>query len=524
MSEDNPRSTPEMLDRYELISLLARGGMGSVHLARLPGVGGFQRMYAIKLMHPHLAEEAEFIAMLLDEARIAARIHHPNAVPIVDICQSDRGFYLVMDYIDGVNLARLLQRATSVSWRERVRVSVRIVIDALRGLHAAHELTDDDGTPLGLVHRDVSPQNILVGTDGVGRITDFGIALAASRISASRPGMIKGKPSYMSPEQVSAGTVHRRADVFATGIVLWEALTGHRLFQADTEMGALMQVITGEIVPPRQVLPELPAALEVACMRALERDPLARYETGRAMAERLEAAAIEHNLLGSSHEVADLLQRLFAEDIAKRRNLIRHHARAVDGTASFSASGPGRGTGDAERPVSNPSRPGITTGKTARSLPAIEVSTPIPRAVVEASVVRSAPASSRRGLVFGVGAFVVVAAGGGWLALRTPTTPVPVVVNQPPVTAVTTPPVQPPAPTPVVVPAVAPEVVAAVDAGAVAVAPAEPPVEVPGPAEAPRRTPRAEVRVRPERTPTPAVPAVPSTRAPAIESNPYLQR
>ena len=225
----------EMLDRYELITLLARGGMGSVYLARLPGAGGFQRLYAIKVMHPHLAEETEFVGMLLDEARIAARIHHPNAVPIVDVCHSTRGFYLVMDYIDGVTLARLLSATTTLPWRERTRAAIRVIIDALSGLHAAHELTDDDGRPLGIVHRDVSPQNIMAGADGVGRITDFGIALAASRIVASRPGLIKGKPSYMSPEQVSAAIADRRADVFAMGIVLWEALTNKRLFQAEVE-------------------------------------------------------------------------------------------------------------------------------------------------------------------------------------------------------------------------------------------------------------------------------------------------
>lgn len=523
MADETPRTTPEMLDRYELIALLARGGMGAVHLARLPGVGGFQRLYAIKVMHPHLAEESEFVDMLLDEARIAARIHHPNAVPIVDICQSDRGFYLVMDYIDGVNLARFFQRTAEAPWRARVRVALRVIVDALRGLHAAHELTDDDGHPLGLVHRDVSPQNILVGADGVGRITDFGIALAASRIAASRPGMIKGKPAYMSPEQVSAGPVDRRADLFAVGIVLWEALTGQRLFQADTEMGALMQVISGDIPAPRAHAPELPEALEAACMKALARAPEARFDTARAMAEALESAAGAGGLLASSHEVADFLREHFSVDFDKRRALVRSHARSVDGGSSMSSSSPGR-SGEVERPVSNPSRPGVSTGKTARSLPAIEVAS-TPRAIpAEPSVVRAAAQGSRRGMLMGVGAFVVVAVGGGWLALRgtagAGSTAALSANARPPVTSVQPQPVVEAAPAPaptVAAPPPAAEPAAVVDASPVVPAPA-PAVAAVAPEPA-RRPARVERPLRPAAPTAPTTPA-----APTIESNPYLQR
>lgn len=518
MAEETPRTTPEMLDRYELIALLARGGMGAVHLARLPGVGGFQRLYAIKVMHPHLAEESEFVDMLLDEARIAARIHHPNAVPIVDICQSDRGFYLVMDYIDGVNLARYFQRTAEAPWRARVRVALRVLVDALRGLHAAHELTDDDGQPLGLVHRDVSPQNILVGTDGVGRITDFGIALAASRIAASRPGMIKGKPSYMSPEQVSAGPVDRRADLFSIGIVLWEALTGQRLFQADTEMGALMQVISGDVPAPRSLVAELSEGLEGVCLKALSSAPEARFDSARVMAEHLEAAAAEAAMLASAQEVADFLREHFSADFDKRRALLRSHARGVDGGLSLS---PGRG-GDVERPVSNPSRPGVLTGKTAQSLPAIEVASTPRVHPMEPGVALVAARGTRRGVWLGVAAFVVVAAGGGWMALCGARGPGDAAAQtgrgQPPVTAV-----QPPAEVEARPVPAAPSVTTAVAEPPVAVGvdAATPPAVLPAVA-APspvRRSPRSE---RPLPVARPAAPAAPA--APTIESNPYLQR
>src|SRR3954470_13770502 len=168
----DPADAKRRLDRYELIGELAAGGMATVYLARLAGVGGFQRFVAIKRLHPHLANEQEFVEMFLDEARLAASIHHPNVVPILEVGTSDRGYYLVMEYIEGDTLARLLARAATIRERIPVPIVIRIVLDSLAGLHAAHELKDDQDTTLELVHRDVSPQNILVGVNGTARITD----------------------------------------------------------------------------------------------------------------------------------------------------------------------------------------------------------------------------------------------------------------------------------------------------------------------------------------------------------------
>ncbi|MEZ4409557.1 MAG: serine/threonine-protein kinase [Polyangiales bacterium] len=442
MSDANAR-TPEMLDRYELVAPLARGGMGSVHLARLPGVGGFQRLYAIKVMHPHLAEEEEFVAMLLDEARLAARIHHPNAVAIVDVCQGSQGFYLVMDYVDGVTLAKLLSATASFPWRQRVSAALRVIVDALSGLHAAHELTDDDGAPLNIVHRDVSPQNILVGTDGAGRITDFGIALAASRIAASRPGMIKGKPSYMAPEQITAGPADRRADVFAVGIVLWEALTGRRLFTGDTEMAVMMQVMTAEVPAPSTYASAVPPILDEVCAWALSREVGARPATARALAQAIESAASEHGLLASTHEVADLLATAFSDEFAARRALVREHAKASDAlrsahtgtmgtprvaTMTAPRSGPrisGDDIGVRATEVALPT----PTGLSATSIPAIEVraeaAIPPMRPVAGApeSVAPSPPASRRRWLVPFTAGLVAVGVSAAVLASRRPETP-----------------------------------------------------------------------------------------------------
>src|SRR5262245_13285044 len=176
----DPGAARQRVDRYELIGEIASGGMATVFLARLSGMGGFQRFVAIKRLHPHLAGEKEFVEMFLDEARLAAGIHHPNVVPILEVGASPRGYYLVMEYIEGDTLARLLARAATSGSKLPLRVGLRAILDMLAGLHAAHELYDEMGQPVELVHRDVSPQNVLVGVDGIARITDFGVARASS--------------------------------------------------------------------------------------------------------------------------------------------------------------------------------------------------------------------------------------------------------------------------------------------------------------------------------------------------------
>src|SRR3954470_10503493 len=244
----DPTDSKRQLDRYELIGELASGGMATVFLARLAGVGGFQRFVAIKRRHPHLAGEEEFIEMFLDEARLAARIHHPHVVPILEVGASERGYYLVMEYIEGDTLARLLARAATSGHKLPATIGTRVVVDMLSGLHAAHELRDEHGNPTELVHRDVSPQNVLVGIDGNTRITDFGVARAASRLSATRAGQLKGKIAYMAPEQaVGDPSVDRRADIFSSGIVLWEVLAARRLFKAENEAATLSRVISEPI-------------------------------------------------------------------------------------------------------------------------------------------------------------------------------------------------------------------------------------------------------------------------------------
>ncbi len=314
----------ERLDRFELIAELASGGMATVFLARLGGVAGFQRFVAIKRLHPHLASDRDFIQMFLDEARIAARLHHPHVVPILEIGESEKGYYLVMEYIEGDTLARLMARSAQSGNALPTRVAVRAAIDALAGLHAAHEMTDDEGKPLEIVHRDVSPQNILVGVDGSARITDFGVARAASRLTTTKSGQLKGKLSYMAPEQARGKGIDRRADVFAMGIVLWELLARKRLFKGDGGEAETLNKVMNEPIPHvRDANPELPEAIAAVCMQALERDIDKRFATAAIFGETLEKAAIDTGLLGAHRDVAAHLELVIGTDISQQRDAVR---------------------------------------------------------------------------------------------------------------------------------------------------------------------------------------------------------
>jgi serine/threonine-protein kinase len=320
----DPAAGRQRVDRYELLGEIASGGMATVYLARLTGVGGFQRFVAMKRLHPHLANEAEFVEMFLDEARLAAGIHHPNVVPILEVGASPVGYYLVMEYIEGDTLARMLARAASRGKRIPPSITLRIALDMLAGLHAAHELRDDRGQPINLVHRDVSPQNVLVGGDGISRITDFGVARAASRLSATRVGQLKGKIAYMAPEQAQGDELlDRRADVFSAGIVIWEALAAKRLFKADNEAATLSRIMSEPVPSLSRVAPHVGREVGDVVMRALDRDREARFATCAQFADELEASAQSRVKVASSRELASYVQEVMGEEIARQRDAVR---------------------------------------------------------------------------------------------------------------------------------------------------------------------------------------------------------
>lgn len=330
----NASLTGRRLGRYEVLARLASGGMAGVYVARAIGVAGFERLFAVKVLHPHLAHEQEFITMFLDEARLAARIRHPNVVPTIDISDTqDAGYYLVMDYIEGDHLGALLHHASKLGHRLPTPIALRVIVDALDGLAAAHELTDEQGRRVNLVHRDVSPHNIMVGTDGIARITDFGVAKAEVRLSTTREGQFKGKLAYMAPEHASTGDADQRSDLFSLSIILWECLTGRRLFRAENQAATLNKICIEPIPAPSSVDPEL-AVFDAVLATGLARDPAERYQSAEEFAEAIEAHAGALGGLANQRAVAKLVREYAAEKIVRDRELIRNAIAELDSVQS----------------------------------------------------------------------------------------------------------------------------------------------------------------------------------------------
>ena len=283
-----------IVGRYALYDEIATGGMATVHFGRLRGAAGFARTVAIKRLHPQFARNAEFVSMFVDEARLAARIRHPNVVQTIDVVTADGELFLVMEYVQGESLSRLMRLLNTQKQRMPPRVVAGIMAGALGGLHAAHETRDEHGNELGLVHRDVSPQNILVGVDGLARVLDFGIARARGRVHTSQVGKLKGKLAYMSPEQVDNGAVTRQADIFSASIVLWELLTGRRLFHADNSGAVIAKILSGKVPPPSAVTGGVPPLYDAVVMKGLAHDPpiaIRRRERWRTRSRLAEAAS-----------------------------------------------------------------------------------------------------------------------------------------------------------------------------------------------------------------------------------------
>jgi eukaryotic-like serine/threonine-protein kinase len=305
--------------RYVLFDEIAAGGMATVHFGRFLGPGGFARTVAIKRLHPQYAKDPEFVSMFLDEARVAARIRHPNVVPTLDIVTEAGEMLLVMEYVNGASLSHLMRDLRSKGEAVPPAIAAGILAGALAGLHAAHEATSEHGGPLDLVHRDVSPQNLLVGTDGVTRVVDFGIAKAVGRLQTTREGQVKGKVGYMSPEQVRARPIDRRADVYAAGVVLWEALAGARLFTGDAPIAIMNQVLEKVVEPPSRVRAGVPAALDAVVMKAVARKPDARWATAREMVVALENAV----RIPSPREIGEWVSGVAGEIVSVRAARVR---------------------------------------------------------------------------------------------------------------------------------------------------------------------------------------------------------
>jgi serine/threonine protein kinase len=300
-----------VLGRYELLMPIAAGGMAMVWAARLKGTRGFQKIVAVKTMLPKLTEDDQFEKMFLDEASLASKIRHPNAVEILDLGEQDGVLFLAMEWIDGVPLNQLMKAAKGKGGIP-ITASVRIVMQACAGLHAAHELTDGKGKSIGLVHRDISPQNILVTYDGVAKVVDFGVAKAtALGEGATQAGQLKGKVSYMAPEQVRGEAIDRRVDVFAMGIVLYALTTGKHPFRKESEGATLFAITAPEpVVAPRKFLPDYPQPLQDVLLKALDKDRDQRYASASELLRALDKA-LPPTARGSDEEVGAFVLSLF---------------------------------------------------------------------------------------------------------------------------------------------------------------------------------------------------------------------
>ncbi|MCZ7684135.1 MAG: serine/threonine protein kinase [Sandaracinaceae bacterium] len=311
---DARRSTaPATFGRYQTLLRIAAGGMAEVYAARALGEAGFEKLVAVKRMLPHLADDERFATMFMDEGRLAAHIDSPHVVSTIDLGRADDGsFFLVMELVIGTTLSVLLRNAAARSEPIPIGAACEMVAQAAQGLHDAHEARTPLGAPLELVHRDVSPQNILCGLDGRVRITDFGVARAVLRRTKSNTGELKGKLSYFSPEQCKNQLLDRRSDIFALGVVAWEALTCRPLFQSENPLAVLDRVMQMPIPAVSAVRAEVAEPISAVVARALERDRERRFQTAYEFASALRRAAVES--LGSvdPRSISSLVERLGA--------------------------------------------------------------------------------------------------------------------------------------------------------------------------------------------------------------------
>jgi eukaryotic-like serine/threonine-protein kinase len=500
--EPYPMATPHygsVIGRYVLYDEIAAGGMATVCLGRLRGERGFKRTVAIKRLLPELARDPEFVSMFVDEALLAARIQHPNVVAPLDVVTiEDRELLLVMEYVHGEALSRLVGNCRRAVRPVPVDIAVSVMTGILYGLHAAHEALSDQGLPLNIVHRDVSPQNILVGADGVARVLDFGIAKASVRANITRDGLAKGKLSYMSPEQIHCEPVDRRTDLFAAGVVLWEMLTLKRLFTGNDEAELRTLIASGSVPRASEQQEGIPAAVDAVLARALAPEREARYPTAYDFAVALEAAVVP----ATARKVAEWVTDSAGDGLAERSALLaRIEAATLQPTPT---PAPGVSRSGFYPPVSRPTHGAAFTEVAPsevdravarldeRPVPAVA---PLPAHRIRRRQ-RISPIGRRRltiagaALLSAIGLVIILIMN---LSNPDPTPPVATVARPPPA-ALAAPAPRPPAPAAsAAAPAAPPSPVAPAPAPAAAV-PAEP-RPAPALAPPPKRTPRVATPV-----------------------------
>lgn len=325
---------------YDLLAELAAGGMAMVFLGHANDGRASAPLVAVKRPHRHLASDKMFLSMLLDEARLASAIQHDNVVKVRELGFHAGEPFIVMDYVEGASLSELRKELAAAERAVDTKVAVRVVLDALAGLHAAHELRDDAGRPLGIIHRDVSPHNVLIGCDGHARLTDFGIAKAEDRVQVTRTHEVKGKLAYLAPERIDKRRIcTKQSDVFSMAVVLWECLAGRRLFRGDEAIDTLQEVMHAPIPRLRQIGAQIAPVLDDVIARALSRDLDVRFRTAQDFAEAIERAAGRSNT-GTSRDVAHMVETIFGSRLAARHEQIRLAMRDdAEAARLFEASG-----------------------------------------------------------------------------------------------------------------------------------------------------------------------------------------
>jgi serine/threonine protein kinase len=312
-----------MMGKFELLALLARGGMAEIYLARQRGIRGFEKLAVVKRILPGLSSDDRFTEMFLDEARLAAGLNHPNIVQIYDLGQDGNDYFIAMEYLEGESLGYLVSEARKAKKPVPPELAAGIVLEVCAALHYAHTRRDDNGNPLNIVHRDVSPHNIIVLFAGAVKLVDFGVAKAASQSHKTRPGMWKGKLHYLTPEQCRGKPVDARTDVFSLGVVMWELLASRRMYMGDND-GAVMNAILNEPAPRiRDRKPEVPEDLESIALRALNKDPDKRFQSAGEMGDAIQAYLKTNKIAAGSREIAGFVKVVFAGRIKEKEALLQ---------------------------------------------------------------------------------------------------------------------------------------------------------------------------------------------------------
>ena len=313
----------KMMGRYQLLALLATGGMAEVYLAKQKGIKGFEKLVVVKRILPHLARESRFIEMFFDEARITAKLNHPNIIQTYDLGKEGNEYFIAMEYLEGESLGYLINRAQESGQLLPETLAAGIVFELCKGLEYAHKYRDESGTHLNIVHRDISPHNIFVMFSGGVKLVDFGIAKATTREHHTIDGSLKGKLGYMSPEQCLGKTLDARSDLFSLGVVLWELLARRRLFKRGSE-SAMIEAILREPIPRlREMLPNIPKSLDVIVNRALQKEPDSRYFSANEMGSDIKEYLREAKVAGVTKDIEAFVGKVLAERVMAKREALK---------------------------------------------------------------------------------------------------------------------------------------------------------------------------------------------------------